>query len=75
MAKRPFPSFLIDVDAAGEYRWHYQHSGNHKIEADSGEGYETYADCLAGINMIKKGAPNAQVWRTDAAAKKQERTG
>ena len=74
MANRPFPSFLIDVDAAGEYRWHYQASGNHKIEADSGEGYNTYADCEAGIALVKKcGA--APVWRTQKAADKQTRTG
>ena len=53
MATRTYPSFLIYLDDAEEYRWHYQHSLNHKIEADSGEGYKTYKACEAGIEMMR----------------------
>ena len=71
---RPYPSFYIYVDEAGEYRWRYQASGNHKIEADSGEGYTTYAECLDGINLVKAGW-DAPVWRSTAAAEKKKQTG
>ena len=68
MTNRPFPSLFIYIDAAGEYRWHYQASGNHKIEPDSGEGYNTYAACKAGIELVKK-CKDAPVWRSSEAAK------
>ncbi len=68
---RPYPSFFIYLDKAGEYRWHYQASSNHKIEADSGEGYTTYRACRAGIELVTK----APVWRSDEAAEKAKKTG
>lgn len=68
MATRTYPSFLIYLDAKGEYRWRYQASGNHKLEADSGEGYTTYAKCKAGIELVQK-SNTATVWRTEDAAK------
>jgi uncharacterized protein len=71
MAQRPFPSFFIYVDEAGEFRWRYQASGNHKIEADSGEGYTTYAACKAGIELVKK-CKDAPVWRSQEAADRSQ---
>ncbi|TAL37380.1 MAG: DUF1508 domain-containing protein [Phenylobacterium sp.] len=64
MATRPFPSFLIYIDGAGEYRWHYQAS-NTKIIADSGEGYKRREDCERGIEIMQQSA-NAEVWETQA---------
>ncbi|MDB5720803.1 MAG: hypothetical protein JWP15_1421, partial [Alphaproteobacteria bacterium] len=45
MPTRSYPSFYIYLDKAGEYRWRYQASGNHKTEADSAEGYKELRDC------------------------------
>jgi uncharacterized protein YegP (UPF0339 family) len=42
-------------DAAGEWRWHLK-AANNRIIADSGEGYEREADCLAAIEMVKGSA-------------------
>lgn len=74
MADRPYPSFLIYIDAKGEYRWRYQAAGNHKTLADSGEGYKNYRDCLAGAEALKASG-NSPVWRTAEAAEKQKKTG
>jgi len=60
MANRPYPSFLIYFDNAGEYRWRLQ-AANHKTIADSGEGYNNYEDCKHGISLIKSPHP---IWRT-----------
>ncbi|MDB5672455.1 MAG: hypothetical protein JWO25_3414, partial [Alphaproteobacteria bacterium] len=56
MPTRSYPSFYIYLDKAGEYRWRYQASGNHKTEADSAEGYKELRDCEAGIELVKRGA-------------------
>lgn len=74
MANRPYPSFLIYVDDAGDYRWRYQAAGNHKTLADGGQGYSTYRDCLAGIEMLQASA-DSEVWRTNEAAEKKKKTG
>jgi uncharacterized protein YegP (UPF0339 family) len=46
--------FKIFLDSAGKWRWHLEASGNYRIVADSGEGYETKAACQHGIDVIKK---------------------
>jgi uncharacterized protein YegP (UPF0339 family) len=69
MPTRPFPSFYIFIGRDGLFHWHYQHSCNHKIEADSGEGYDNYDDCRAGITMIKQGAAKAPVWQSGEVTK------
>ena len=45
-------SFRVYRDAAGEWRWRLV-SGNGRIIADSGEGYQHRADCLHGIELVK----------------------
>lgn len=65
MAERPYPSFLIYKDAAGEYRWRYQAS-NTKTIADSGEGYKRKADCEHGIELVKQ-CFDKPVWVTQDA--------
>ena len=54
------PEFEVYRDKAGEWRWKFQASNN-KIIADSGEGYVNKQDCLHGIDLIKKEAPNAKI--------------
>jgi len=46
-------------DAAGYWRWRLLAANNRTI-ADSGEGYNNYADCLAAIELVKS-AYNAPV--------------
>ena len=60
MAQRPYPSFLIYLDATGQFRWRLE-AGNYKTIADSGEGYHNYNDCRHGIDLIESPHP---VWRT-----------
>jgi uncharacterized protein YegP (UPF0339 family) len=47
-------------DAGGMYRWRLK-AGNHKIIADSSEGYVNLQDCLDAIALIQKGAKAATV--------------
>lgn len=42
-------------------RWRLR-AANHKIIADSSEGYAKEADCLAGIKLVK-GSANAPVYK------------
>lgn len=67
MTTRPFPSYLLFKDQAGEFRWHYQ-AANGKIIADSGEGYKNLADCEHGVALMKASA-NSEIWETDDVAK------
>lgn len=60
MATRPYPSFLIYFDTAGYSRWKLQ-AANHRIIADSGEGYHNFKDCRDAIGLIKSPHP---VWQT-----------
>ena len=62
MATRPYPSFLIYKDTAGEFRWRYQ-AANAKIIADSGEGYKKLADCEHGIALVKA-STSSETWET-----------
>lgn len=39
-------------DATGDYRWRYLKNG--RIIADSGEGYRNKADCLRGIEIMRR---------------------
>lgn len=60
MASRPYPSFLIYKDRAGQFRWRCQAS-NYKTIADSGEGYHNLADCEHGLALLQSPLP---VWET-----------
>jgi len=71
MADRPFPSFLIYVDTAGEFRWRYQAS-NAKTIADSGEGYKALADCKHGISLVQQSG-KSPVWQTQAVTDRERR--
>jgi uncharacterized protein YegP (UPF0339 family) len=66
MASRPYPSFLIYIDSAGEFRWRYQAS-NTKTIADSGEGYKRLADCEHGISLVQN-CENSPIWEEEQVA-------
>jgi uncharacterized protein len=44
--------YHIYRDAKGEYRWYLQ-AANYKKIANSGEGYQNRADCVAAISLVK----------------------
>jgi uncharacterized protein YegP (UPF0339 family) len=44
-----------------KWRWRFESSGNYKIIADSGEGYESKAGCENGIKVLKKEVFNATI--------------
>jgi uncharacterized protein YegP (UPF0339 family) len=50
--------FEVKQDAKGEWRWHLR-ANNGRIVADSGEGYKDKDGCLAGIQVVKTEAPDA----------------
>jgi uncharacterized protein len=52
--------FQVFKDAKGEFRWRLR-AGNNEIIATSGEGYKAKADCLHGIELVKRDAPAAPV--------------
>jgi len=61
MAQRPYPSYFIYKDRAGEYRWRYE-AVNGRTIADSGEGYKTKKDCRHGLDLIRKSS-NDPIWK------------
>lgn len=52
--------FVVYQDDDQEWRWRFRASNN-DIIADSGEGYVNKQDCLHGIDLVKKEAPNAKI--------------
>jgi hypothetical protein len=52
--------FEVYEDRAGEFRWRLK-APNHKIIADSGEGYNTKAGCQEGVADVKRYAPIARI--------------
>ncbi len=59
--------FIVYKDRSGQFRWRLK-AANGKIVADSGEGYRNRADCLAAIDLIKRGASSARVEDTTRTA-------
>ena len=55
------PKFEVYTDKAGEFRFRLK-ARNGEIVAAS-EGYTTKANCLNGIDSVKKNAPEAEVVR------------
>ncbi|TGU01275.1 DUF1508 domain-containing protein [Mesorhizobium sp. M5C.F.Ca.ET.164.01.1.1] len=60
MADRTFPSYWVEKDAAGQWRWTY-HAVNGKAIAVSSEAYIRKADCLHGIALVSTSG-HQQVW-------------
>jgi uncharacterized protein YegP (UPF0339 family) len=53
-------TFEVYKDKAGEFRWRLK-AGNGQNIASSGEGYSEKRGCLAGIESVKRNAPNAKI--------------
>ena len=53
------PKFEVQKDKAGEFRFRLK-AGNGQIIA-TGEGYTTRANCINGVESVKKNAPDAEV--------------
>jgi uncharacterized protein YegP (UPF0339 family) len=51
-------TFWVYQDASRQWRWNLK-AGNNRTIADSGEGYHSRSDCIAGINLVagSNGAP------------------
>ena len=58
-AKEKHPKFEVYTDKAGEFRFRLK-AGNGQIIA-TGEGYTTRANCINGVESVKKNAPDAEV--------------
>lgn len=52
--------FEVYTDGRGEYRWRLKHTNGQTI-ASGGEGYSSKRSALAGIESVKKNAPDADV--------------
>jgi len=52
--------FQVYKDKAGEWRWRLRADNNEPI-ADSNEGYKDKSDCRAGVELVKKLAPTAEI--------------
>jgi uncharacterized protein YegP (UPF0339 family) len=55
--------FEVYTDGRGEFRWRLKAS-NGQVIATSGEGYNSKASCLNGIESVKTNAPDATVVET-----------
>lgn len=53
------PKFEIYKDKAGEFRFRLTATNGQTIAA--GEGYTTHANCINGVESVKKNAPDAEV--------------
>jgi large conductance mechanosensitive channel protein len=65
------PKYDLYKDAAGKFRFHLR-AANGQIIADS-EGYEKKADCLNGIDIVRR-TPTAEIEDTTKTAKKTTET-
>ena len=52
--------FELYADAKGEYRWRLKAS-NGQVMGTGGEGYSSKATAKAGIESVKKNAPEAPI--------------
>lgn len=43
--------FYVYQDRAGEWRWRL-YAANHRVLADSGEGYLNKQDCIDALNIV-----------------------
>ena len=53
------PKFEVYEDKGGEYRFRLKATNGQVIAV--GEGYKTLANCLNGVESVKKNAPEAEV--------------
>jgi uncharacterized protein YegP (UPF0339 family) len=60
MSMRPYPSYWLYRDAAGQWRWRFDASNGRTI-AVSSESYLRKADCQRGIDLLR-GSAIVPVW-------------
>ena len=53
------PKFEIYTDKAGEFRFRLKATNGQVIA--TGEGYKTHANCLNGVESVKKNAVDAEI--------------
>jgi uncharacterized protein YegP (UPF0339 family) len=53
-------TFEVYRDNRREFRWRLK-SGNGRVIATSGDGYQAKAGCLAGIELVRQGANGAEI--------------
>ncbi len=53
-------TFELYTDPKGEYRWRLKASNGQTI-ASGGEGYTSKANAKAGIESVRKNAPDAEI--------------
>lgn len=53
------PKFEVYADKAGEFRFRLKATNGQIIAV--GEGYKTLANCLNGVESVKKNAPDAEI--------------
>lgn len=58
--------FWIYRDRINQFRWRL-YTANHRVIADSGEGYFNLADCIHGINLVKATDAQTPVLRAPGA--------
>ncbi len=58
-ATEKHPKFELYKDKAGEFRFRLKATNGQVIA--TGEGYSSHANCLNGINSVKKNAPEAEI--------------
>ncbi|TSB01610.1 DUF1508 domain-containing protein [Sphingorhabdus contaminans] len=71
VAQRPYPSFLIYLDANRQFRWKLE-AANGKIIANCGEGYHNLSDCEHGISLVQKSA-TYPTWETQEVTDRRRR--
>lgn len=59
MSEQPF--FYVYRDRAGEWRWRLRAAGNHKIIADSAEGYVSRRNAEEAAERVQRDAPIAMI--------------
>lgn len=52
MPARPYPSFLIYKDEAGQFRWRYQLSIK-KTLVESADSFKNRFDCVENIQLVQ----------------------
>lgn len=58
--------FEVYQDDAEEWRWRLRATNGEPI-ADSGEGYASKQSCERGIELVKSGAPDAEIVHLETA--------
>jgi uncharacterized protein YegP (UPF0339 family) len=67
------PTAEVYPDAAGQWRWRLR-AENHRVIADSGEGYVKQSDCLAGLHLATSTTPVVWIKERNEPTKEKDMT-